>query len=68
MMTMGCCWENGQMAMKEVSAPCSGGAAWRFCATGAHKPVSPFGTDSVGCLLRWPVQVRQYNVVLSCFK
>lgn len=58
MMTKGCCWENGLMDMKEVSALCSGGAAWRFCATGTHKPVSLFAMDSAGCLLQWPVLVR----------
>lgn len=45
------------MAMREVSAPCSGGAVWKSCATGTHKPVSLFVTGSAGCLLRWPVQV-----------
>lgn len=58
MMTKEWCWENGQMGMMEVSAQCSGGAVWRFCRTGKHKPVSLFATGSAGCLLQWPAQVR----------
>lgn len=57
MMIKGCCWENGRVAMREVSAPCSGGAVWKSCATGTHKPVSLFVTGSAGCLPQWLAQV-----------
>lgn len=56
-MTKECCWESGRLALKEVSARCLGGAAWRFCANGKHKPVNLFDLDSAGCLLQSPALV-----------